>query len=181
MLILNVYYLLVILFITSFSIISYNNKVNFILKINNNNNNKIKTEFIKKIKRNNFILFSNNHPNSISYDCKPLLIYNNSIITNSTCFTIFSDELIALPRHRTTMKGIFYNPVMKSQKKFLESCKSFLPITPYDGAIEINIIFFFKRPKIHYRSGKNSHILKPDSDVWHYKRKGYYCSYHNHK
>jgi len=32
-----------------------------------------------------------------------------------------------------------------------------------DGAIECHMIFFRERPKSHYRTGKNSHILRDDA------------------
>ncbi len=65
-----------------------------------------------------------------------------------------------------------FNPSAKDQKKFLEASKPFLPITPLEGPLEVNIIFYFKRPKNHYKSGKNSHLLKDNIDIWHNKRKG---------
>lgn len=32
-----------------------------------------------------------------------------------------------------------------------------------DGALEVQMIFFLERPKSHYRTGKNSHLLRDDA------------------
>lgn len=36
-----------------------------------------------------------------------------------------------------------------------------------DGAVRLNVQFYFKRPNSHYRSGKNSHLLKADAPMFH--------------
>lgn len=57
------------------------------------------------------------------------------------------------------------------KKAFKEAAKT---IEQYDMAITVNLDFYFQRPKSHYRTGKNSevlksfapkyHIVKPDKD-----------------
>ena len=37
-------------------------------------------------------------------------------------------------------------------------------------ALEMNLEFFFTRPNSHYRSGKNSHLLKESAPKYHTKR-----------
>ncbi len=37
-------------------------------------------------------------------------------------------------------------------------------------ALEVNLEFFFSRPKSHYRSGKNSHLLKDSAPKYHTKK-----------
>jgi hypothetical protein len=68
-----------------------------------------------------------------------------------------------------------YNPSAKLQKEFSEACAEQLPIIPLQGPLEATLVFYFKRPKNHYGSGRNAHILKPavvEAGLWHSKRKG---------
>ena len=39
------------------------------------------------------------------------------------------------------------------------------------GALEVNMTFAFKRPKSHYRTGKNSHLLKNSAPIFCTNRK----------
>ena len=64
-----------------------------------------------------------------------------------------------------------YNPSSKMQNDFLSSCLHLLPIQPYIGPLEVKLIFYFKRPKNHYRSVKKELLLKEDMDTWHCKKK----------
>jgi Holliday junction resolvase RusA-like endonuclease len=41
------------------------------------------------------------------------------------------------------------------------------PPEPLDGPLEIMVIFRFKRPKSHFRTGKHASELKPDASIWH--------------
>lgn len=34
---------------------------------------------------------------------------------------------------------------------------------PLDGPCEVSVLFIFKRPKAHYRTGKNAHLLRDDA------------------
>lgn len=36
---------------------------------------------------------------------------------------------------------------------------------PFDGPVVITMAFYFYRPKSHYRTGKNSHLLRDDAPV----------------
>ncbi len=83
-------------------------------------------------------------------------------------------EPIALSRHRTTKIGFVYNPSAKYQESFLAACQPFLPITPFEGALEAKVIFHIGRPKNHFGTGKNSQQLKKDAEHWHVKRLGQY-------
>lgn len=39
--------------------------------------------------------------------------------------------------------------------------------TPLDGALRVEMLFTFRRPKGHYRTGKNSHVLRDDAPTFH--------------
>ena len=92
---------------------------------------------------------------------------------NDIVFTVYG-EPVPLSRHMLA-RGRMYNPSAKLQKEFSEACLEQLPITPLQGPLEATLVFFFKRPKNHYGSGRNAHILKPavvEAGLWHSKRKG---------
>ena len=123
--------------------------------------------------RRNIILFDNTY-DSVPFRCRYENIqkWDERKVTDKFInFTVYG-EPIPLPRHRVSRSGIYYNPVSKSQNSFLQACKPFLPASPLNGAVEISLIFYFKRPKNHYRTGKNSHVLKDNADIWHRKRRG---------
>lgn len=67
--------------------------------------------------------------------------------------------------------GFMYNPSAPLQKKFLADCHSFLPSTPFDGPLELELYFYFKRPLSHYRTGQYKHILKETSPLYHTGRR----------
>ncbi len=35
------------------------------------------------------------------------------------------------------------------------------------GPVKLTVRFFFKRPKSHFRTGKNAHLLRDDAPEWH--------------
>lgn len=80
-------------------------------------------------------------------------------------FTIYGEPQ-ALQRHRTTRHGINYNPSAKDQVHFSMLSIPHLPPIPIDGPMEAELVFYFSRPKNHYRTGKNSHMLKETSPLW---------------
>jgi Holliday junction resolvase RusA-like endonuclease len=41
------------------------------------------------------------------------------------------------------------------------------PASPLFGAVLVNATFCFRRPKSHFRTGKNAHDLRPDAPMWH--------------
>jgi len=100
---------------------------------------------------------------------------NYSISDDSTKFTVYGEPL-ALARHRMTKRGFSYNPSSKNQASFLKAAVPFLPSIPFTGPLEVKLIFHFSRPKIHYRTGKFSHIMKEDVDIWHHKKSGMKCN-----
>lgn len=78
----------------------------------------------------------------------------------------------SLARHRNARFGGMYNPSAKIQKNFLDVCMPFLPEKPYDVPLEANLKFYFSRPKNHFRTGKNSHILRDGMGKWHQGKSG---------
>ena len=69
-------------------------------------------------------------------------------------------------RHRVA-RGHMYNPVKSLQKQFADACLEYLPLKPLDGALEVQLIFYFKRPKSHYRTGKYANKLKATAPMYH--------------
>lgn len=108
-----------------------------------------------------------------------LTLKSNTSQINGNTLEILSFEVlgdpIPLARHRVS-RGIMYNPAAKLQKQFAEKCSMYLPNEPLTGPLKAEIIFYFKRPLNHYRTGKMAHILKDNMDIWHVKKKGNYIS-----
>jgi hypothetical protein len=100
-------------------------------------------------------------------DCPPAVLNSSSHVI----FTVYGEPM-ALARHRASKFGIMYNPSAKFQKQFLQACSPYLPTAPYPGPIEATVKFYLQRPKNHYGSGKNSHIMRKDAPLWPCKRLG---------
>jgi Holliday junction resolvase RusA-like endonuclease len=47
------------------------------------------------------------------------------------------------------------------------AARPYLPVTPHTGPLEVNLTFFFPRPKKHFRTGKRAHELRDDAPVFH--------------
>ena len=45
-----------------------------------------------------------------------------------------------------------------------------LPDVPIDKPIRLSLVFWFRRPKSHYRTGKNAHLLKDSAPAFHTKK-----------
>jgi Holliday junction resolvase RusA-like endonuclease len=76
-------------------------------------------------------------------------------------------------RHRTVRRGAFnvnYDPSATDKADFLSIVQSQAPDKPYDEPLRLIIDLFFTRPKNHFRSGKNSHMLKENAPLWHISR-----------
>lgn len=79
-------------------------------------------------------------------------------------------EPTAQKRHRHTSRGKFvrtYDPSQSDKQDFLSIVQKQAPKSPIEGPIKITIACFFSRPKSHYRSGKNAHLLKDNHPKWH--------------
>lgn len=68
-------------------------------------------------------------------------------------------EPISLKRHRHRLKGGTYDPSKKDKDDFVKVVGE-LPLEKMTKPIKCTLHFFCKRPKNHYKTGKNAHILK---------------------
>ena len=92
--------------------------------------------------------------------------------------TVIRLEVLGNPeaqmRHRTVKMGNFtraYDPSADIKKDFLMTVQDKAPKEPFSGPIMITAVFYFGRPKNHYRTGKNSSLLRDDCPEWHTSRK----------
>ena len=77
---------------------------------------------------------------------------------------------IALKRHRTVKIGNFtrqYDPSEGDKADFLVKAMENKPAMPLNEPLYVSLTFLFSRPKSHYRTGKNSHLLKAEAPLWH--------------
>ena len=84
-------------------------------------------------------------------------------------FTVLGDPK-AQKRHKHFKKGEFvgvYDPSAKDKKDFIAAIYQYAPETPIDEPIFLQANFYFQRPKSHFRTGKNSHLLKDNAPVMH--------------
>ena len=72
-----------------------------------------------------------------------------------------------LQRHRHTRKGFTYDPSKKDKHDFLYQVIKLAPKPPLTSALRIMIVFYFPRPKSHFRTGKFRHLLKPKAPIQH--------------
>lgn len=68
-------------------------------------------------------------------------------------------EPVSLKRHRHRLKGGTYDPSKKDKDDFIKVIENF-PEEKMTKPLKCVLNFYCKRPKNHYRSGKNSHMLK---------------------
>ena len=68
-------------------------------------------------------------------------------------------EPVSLKRHRHRLKGGTYDPSKKDKDDFIKTIENF-PEEKMTKPIRCILNFYCKRPKIHYKTGKNAHILK---------------------
>ena len=71
-------------------------------------------------------------------------------------------EPVSLKRHRHRLKGGTYDPSKKDKDDFIKTIQNF-PTEKMTKPIKCVLHFYCKRPKTHFKSGKNSHILKDTS------------------
>lgn len=60
-----------------------------------------------------------------------------------------------------------YDPSQSDKGDFLSILQKNAPGKPFDCPIKLDIKLFFTRPKSHYRTGKNAHVLKDNPKTWH--------------
>lgn len=99
------------------------------------------------------------------------------MVKNEIQFTVSGDPK-PLKRHRSravkTKTGKFfiqnYNPSDKDQDNFVAKCLWFKPDKPIASPVILDIEFYLKRPKSHYRTGKYSEMLKDSAPKFHTKK-----------
>ena len=76
-------------------------------------------------------------------------------------------------RHRHVKMGNFtrtYDPSSADKKNFLSIVQNNAPHEPFSCPLAVSLRFYFSRPKGHYKSGKNSHLLKDNVPIHHISR-----------
>jgi len=76
----------------------------------------------------------------------------------------------AQKRHRHVKMGNFvrqYDPSASDKGDFLSVIQKNAPSEPFQTPLYVNIAFYFSRPKSHFKTGKNSHVLKENAPYWH--------------
>ena len=78
---------------------------------------------------------------------------------------------VALKRHRTTKSGHRYDPSQNDKADFLAKCMAERPAEPFDCPLRVEMVFYFRRPKNHYRTNgelkkgmPTQHTKTPDID-----------------
>ena len=79
-------------------------------------------------------------------------------------------EPVSLKRHRHRLTGGTYDPSKKEKDEFIKTIENF-PTEKMTKPIKCVLTFYCKRPKNHYKSGKNSHILKDTSPKYNINNK----------
>jgi len=87
---------------------------------------------------------------------------------------IFEDtihfEPVSLKRHRHRKFGGTYDPSKKEKEDFVKLINN-LPEKKMEKPIKCILFFFCKRPKSHYKTGKNINILKEASPKYNVNNK----------
>ena len=68
----------------------------------------------------------------------------------------------SLKRHRHRLTGGTYDPSKKDKDEFIKMIDD-MPLEKMTKPIKCSLNFYCKRPKSHYKTGKNAHILKETS------------------
>lgn len=78
---------------------------------------------------------------------------------------------IAKKRPRFTRYGRPYSDQKADKNRFILQCLDvFHDKTQMAGALEVEMIFIFERPKSHFGTGRNSMMLKKSSPFFHTKK-----------
>lgn len=69
-------------------------------------------------------------------------------------------------RPRFTKTGHAYDPNAQQKEASIQKAQITGVEDIFTGALEVHFKFVFPRPKSHYRTGKNSHMLRVDAPVY---------------
>ena len=59
------------------------------------------------------------------------------------------------------------DPSASDKGDFLSIIQKNAPEEPFKQPLSVSIFFYFSRPKSHFKTGKNSHLLKDYAPSWH--------------
>jgi Holliday junction resolvase RusA-like endonuclease len=79
-------------------------------------------------------------------------------------------EPVSLKRHRHRKFGGTYDPSKKEKEDFVKLIEN-MPEKKMEKPIKCILNFFCKRPKTHYKTGKNANILKDTSPKYNVNNK----------
>lgn len=92
-------------------------------------------------------------------------------LPTNTIHLIILGEPKAQKRHRSVnIPGVGvrqYDPSASSKKDLLHVVQQQAPKEPLNCPINLKVDFYFTRPKAHFRTGKNAHLLKDNCPIWH--------------
>lgn len=74
---------------------------------------------------------------------------------------------VAAPQGSKNPWGGEANPHVKSWRETVARAAAAKNGTIIDGPVLVSATFVFPRPKKHYRTGKNAHLLRDDAPRWH--------------
>lgn len=97
-------------------------------------------------------------------------VYKISPDINNQIKLVVLGEPKSQKRHRHVNMGKFtrqYDPSANDKGDFLSVVQKQAPEKPIDVPVRLYINFYFTRPKSHYKTGKNAHILKENIPYWH--------------
>lgn len=97
-------------------------------------------------------------------------IVKTPTVSSNTIHLVILGEPKAQKRHRSVKMGNFirqYDPSAKDKDDLLYVVQQQAPKEPFTCPISLSVDFYFTRPKSHYRSGKNSRLLKDTPPLWH--------------
>lgn len=101
---------------------------------------------------------------------KPVQFKSVQSETDRTIRLTILGEPTAQKRHRSVKMGNFvrqYDPSAADKGDFLSVVQNNAPEKPFDCPLMLQLTFYFTRPKSHYKTGKNAHILKDTCPSWH--------------
>ena len=73
-------------------------------------------------------------------------------------------------RHKYRRVGNFiktYDPSSEDKKVLYKKVVEFAPAKPFLASLMVQLVFYMKRPKFHFRTGKYSHLISPNAPKFH--------------
>lgn len=102
----------------------------------------------------------------------PIISWTEKVLVKERIMIEVLGDPLAQKRHRVaSIPGEStgfrqYDPGASDKGDFLKIVQSNAPAIPFNCALRVDCFFYFSRPKAHYKTGKNSHILKDNAPVW---------------